>query len=315
MSYVSGYSALNKKNASTAAQLLTNKKNQKIAILLGLLCIVAIGFVNMNTNESANIAVQSKSQFAYVPGQEVSIVPNQDISQCQAQRKELYGLTLGDIHSTNPYDNFAPQTYGIAAPDVAGWSLDRITFDKILDIVKPRFMVEVGSWKGKSAIYFAKKMREINGLDACIQLICVDTWLGTTVAWDSKDMDKPDFDNTLYLRNGYPSVYYQFLYNIIDQKVDDIVIPFPLPGVMGSIYLQRHGARPDTVYIDGCHDHLCVLQDLEAWFPLIAVNGIIMGDDFTRVKTAVAEFCTEEHMCRLEKELSSRNTYVLRKTG
>ena len=174
---------------------------------------------------------------------------------------------------------------------------------------------KVGSWKGNSAIYFAKKMREINGPDACIQLICIDTWLGTTVAWDSKDMDKPAHGNTLYLRNGYPSVYYQFLYNIIDQKVDDIVIPLPLPGVMGKIFLERHGARPDTVYIDGCHDHLCVLQDLEAWFPLIEVNGILMGDDFGRVHGAVHEFCSKELNCRLEKELSSRKTYVLRKTG
>jgi len=316
MSNASKKSALN----NNAFVQLSKKKDR---LLLRLLCIAAIGiaaigFTNMIMREGPidRVALQNKSQLASAPV-EVVRVPNQNITQCQAQRKELYGVTLGDIHSINPYDNFAPQTYDIAAPDVAGWGLDRSIFDKILDIVKPKFMVEVGSWKGASAIYFAKKMREINGPDACIQLICVDTWLGTTVAWDSKDMDKPDYGNTLYLRNGYPSVYYQFLYNIIDQKVDDIVIPFPLPGVMGSIFLERHGAKPDTVYIDGCHDYLCVLQDLEAWFPLIAENGIIMGDDFggKEVKKAVDDFCTEERKCRLEKELSSGATYVLRKTG
>lgn len=243
------------------------------------------------------------------------VLPNQDISRCRRKRKEAFGITMADIHSINPYENFAPQIYGIEGPDATGWQLDRVTFDKVLNVVKPKFMVEVGSWKGLSAIYFAKKMREMHGPDACLQLICIDTWLGTTVAWESKDMDNPEFGNTLHLRNGYPSVYYQFLYNMIDHKVDDIVIPLPLPGVMGSIFLQRHHARPDTVYIDGCHDHVCVLQDLESWFPLIAVNGIIMGDDFGRVKGAVAEFCTDEHNCVLDKALSTARTFVLRKTA
>ena len=134
MSNVAGDSALNNDGSAQ----LVNKKNQQIAFLLGLLCVVALNF--MKTSESINRPVPNRS-LSFAP-KEVSILPNQDISQCQSVRKESYSVTLGDIHSTNPYDNFAPQTYDVAGPDVVGWGIDTKVFEKVFDIVKPKFMVE-----------------------------------------------------------------------------------------------------------------------------------------------------------------------------
>lgn len=236
------------------------------------------------------------------------------MERCASEQKNNYNIMMSDIHSRNPYMDFSPQKYDVQGPDLSGWSLDA-AHKKIFMFTKPKFMVEVGSWKGLSAANFAGMMRETHGKDSCLMLICVDTWLGTTKAWESPDMENPLHDNTLYLRNGYPSVYYQFLYNVIDKGHDDIIVPLPLPGVMGAIFLQRKGARPDTIYIDGCHDEICVYQDIESWFPIIKEGGILFGDDFMRlpVKNAVFRFCDSTTNCIFDKELSSARTWVIHK--
>mmetsp|Transcript_3097 Transcript_3097/g.6717 ORF Transcript_3097/g.6717 Transcript_3097/m.6717 type:complete len:332 (-) Transcript_3097:85-1080(-) len=245
-----------------------------------------------------------------------AVMPNQDITKCSRPRKDAFGIDLKDIHSINPYDQFAPATYGVKGPDLVGWNLNSQAFDRIMDEVRPKFMIEVGSWKGLSAVYFARKMRDVHGPDPCLQLICVDTWLGTTVAWQSPDMERPMHGNTLYLRNGYPSVYYQFLYNIIDSNVDDIVVPLPLPGVMGAIFLKRFAnLKPDTIFIDGCHDKECVTQDMTSWLPVVQVGGILFGDDYDRgsVKEAVTEFCTITNHCQLDESITTSRTWVVRR--
>ena len=35
------------------------------------------------------------------------------------------------------------------------------------------------------------------------------------------------------------------------------------------------------VFIDGAHEHGAVAQDLEAWWPKVAVGGIFAGHDYT----------------------------------
>ena len=110
-------------------------------------------------------------------------------------------------------------------------------------------------------------------------------------------------------------MYYQFLYNVIDSKVDDIIVPLPLPGAMGAIFLERYKAQPDLVYIDGCHDEECVYQDLQSWFPLLKEGGMLIGDDYGRkgVANAVARFCTSEQKCQLATDIMKGRTFVLRK--
>ena len=66
-------------------------------------------------------------------------------------------------------------------------------------------IVEVGSWKGRSAAFMAV---EIINSNKKIKFDCVDTWLGAVEFWD-QFADTPERD--LMLVNGYPQIYYQFL--------------------------------------------------------------------------------------------------------
>lgn len=236
------------------------------------------------------------------------------MERCAPKFKEEFNIEMGDIHSTNPYQHFSPTNYDIAGPDLIGWGIDP-QHKIIMDVTKPRFMVEVGSFKGLSATNFAKQMRSSHEPNDCLLLICVDTWLGTTTAWESPDKENPTHGNTLYLRNGYPSLYYQFLYNVIDEKHHDMIVPLPLPGVMGAIFLRRKNAKPDTIFIDGCHDEECVYEDIKRWFPILKNKGIMFGDDYftASVKKAVSKFCAKNTQCTLDPDLSSKRTWVIRK--
>lgn len=236
---------------------------------------------------------------------------------CQASIKSEYRINLGDIHSIDPYLNFVPQSYGHpGVEELQSWGSDSDTLKAVIDLVKPKFMIEVGSWKGASAVKFAKWMKEANPSTNCFQLICVDTWLGTTRAWYNPDMENPADGNDLHLRNGYPSVYYQFLTNMMTQQVDNVVVPLPLPSVMGAIFLQQKGVEVDLVYIDGCHDEECVYQDIEQWWKVVRTGGVLFGDDYNRpgVKNAVARYCQQAGGgCVVDTVMSSSRTWVMKK--
>ena len=60
--------------------------------------------------------------------------------------------------------------------------LDETALLHVLERYDPRFIVEVGSWKGLSAIAMAKWLQQrvvAGSAESCGLLLCVDTWLGT----------------------------------------------------------------------------------------------------------------------------------------
>ena len=61
--------------------------------------------------------------------------------------------------------------------DLQGWASDDPILAACIAKVRPKLIIEVGSWKGASAVKFAKWMKKANPSTNCFQLICVDTWL------------------------------------------------------------------------------------------------------------------------------------------
>lgn len=291
---------------AASAQKFGTKEGTKISIPLTS---------EMNRGDLAAVLTKVSSQLAeLLSGASTNESPlvsygEAQREKCHTELKAKYHLNERTIHSISPYKNFVPSKYGVKGAKVTNWGLDKDVFDAVLQIVKPKLHIEVGSWKGSSVIYVANKMRELHAEGECLMLVSVDTWLGTTHAWHNEDMENPIDGNDLHLRNGYPSVYYQFLHNIMSAKVDDMVIPLPLPGTMGALYVEQKKARPDTVYLDGCHDEICVLQDIQGWFPLVRDGGYLMGDDYNRpgVQNAVKRFCDDEPKCIMHEEITKKS--------
>lgn len=160
--------------------------------------------------------------------------------------------------------------------DLQGWASNDPVFEEVVSKVKPELAIEVGSWKGASAVHITKLMKKYCSPDA--RLICVDTWLGSPEHYLFPN--DPNRRPSLRLKNGYPQLYYTFLCNMVRQKVDDIVIPLPQPSINGANILKQLGLKADLIYVDGAHEYGSVLEDLRAFWPLLSDRGVLIGDDF-----------------------------------
>ncbi len=164
-----------------------------------------------------------------------------------------------------------------------GWNGDLPIFNDLISQMRPKTVVEVGSWLGQSSCTMARSMRT-NDLDSV--LICVDTWLGSLEHWKSP-VDRTHLD----LKNGRPTIYESFLTNVDREELSGYVVPLPLPSTIACQLLAD--VPVDMVYIDGSHDYRDVLRDLQDYWPMVRGNGgIVFGDDLAweSVSRAVSEF-------------------------
>lgn len=171
--------------------------------------------------------------------------------------------------------------------DLRGWNSNDNAFEALILKVKPKTIIEVGSWKGASAINMAQICKK-NNLQT--QIFCVDTWLGALEFWTNLADTE---ERNLYIKNGYPQVYYQFLSNVIHTDTQDLITPLPLPSNIAHKVLNFHNIKADLIYIDASHEYEDVLVDIRNYRQLLNASGIIFGDDFTNswpgVERAVRE--------------------------
>lgn len=164
---------------------------------------------------------------------------------------------------------------GINNLDIKGWNSDAEIFPQLINEVKPSLIIEVGTWKGASAIHMASLVQALN---LNTKIICVDTWLGALEMWTDKEDE--DRYSALKLKNGYPTIYYQFLYNVIEAGFGDIIVPFPQTSSIAARYFEKMNIKADLIYIDASHDRNDVRDDIVAYSTILNDGGIMFGDDY-----------------------------------
>jgi predicted O-methyltransferase YrrM len=179
---------------------------------------------------------------------------------------------LHAIHTQNPYENFPISDW---KPDLQGWSEDSPIFEQVIKVKRPATIVEVGTWKGASAIRMATLLKQ-NGLPAS-RIVCVDTWLGSAEHWINRN-DDPSF--RMPMRWGHPTIYEQFLANVIHAGQADMIVPLPVDSLTGAQLLLAKKLFADAIYIDASHDYDHVLADLKAYWDVLKPGGIFFGDDY-----------------------------------
>lgn len=201
--------------------------------------------------------------------------------------------------------------------DVRGWNSDRPIFKQLIEESRPEIILEVGTWKGASAITMAKACIEL-GLNATIY--CIDTWLGSLEFPINRKLHGDAWD--LMMKHGYPQVYYQFLSNIIHEGVEHMIEP--IPATARDAFPRAPQA--ELIYIDAGHSYLDTKECIEMYWQRLMPNGIIFGDDyhlktasvrpedgfFPEVSRAVDEFVLS-HGGRL-LEVRDNNYWIIRKT-
>lgn len=194
----------------------------------------------------------------------------------------------------NIIDNKIFDNLNLLPYDCQGWHGRHPIFQELISKVKPKLIIEVGTWKGQSAINMAKiiKKNELN-----CKIYCVDTWLGALEFWDIYKHTK---ERNLNLKNGYPQIYYQFLSNVLHENLQDLIIPFPNTSSIASKYFKNNNIKADLIYIDASHEEEDVYMDIKNYIKLLNPGGIIFGDDWkggaaNGVKAAVSRFARENN--------------------
>lgn len=172
----------------------------------------------------------------------------------------------------NPYENYFPGNH----LDLQGWGSESPVFRDLIWQIQPKLIVEVGTWKGASAINMANSVKEF-GFDT--KIVCIDTWLGALEMWtDTKDPDRFLSLNNIF---GYPSLYYRFLSNVVNSGHTDMIFPLPMTSSIGAKFLEHHKIQADMIYIDASHDYDDVLKDIQDYWPLVRQGGALFGDDYS----------------------------------
>lgn len=173
--------------------------------------------------------------------------------------------------------------------DMQGWGSQSPLFAEVINRVKPREIVEVGTWKGASAIHMANLARAHHPDTA---VLCIDTWLGSMQHWDFNDV-RLDLDR----EHGFPRVYHHFLANVVKSGLKDHVFGLPLSSLTAAELLIKRGVQADLIYIDAGHAEREVFMDIDAFWPVLRAGGTMIGDDFSwpEVQRAV------HHFARLQK--------------
>ena len=144
----------------------------------------------------------------------------------------------------NSYDWFSMKI------PVLKYYLDKCIFPPKVNVL------EIGSYEGRSAIFFMKYFNKSN-------LICVDTWLGSDEQGDIK-IDFKKIENN-------------FDYNVKRSK-NNIT---KYKGTSDNFFKLNINKNFDFVYIDGYHKYETILNDAQSAFELLNKGGFILFDDFT----------------------------------
>ena len=189
---------------------------------------------------------------------------------------------------TNPYENFDPSKYPL---DTTGFwetwpehedplNYPHPVFEKIISELKPNIILELGSYKGKSAIQFANICKKLN---LNTKIYCVDTWLGSAEHAESKDLMKV---------NGWPTMFYQFLANVMHTGHQDCIIPMPIDTMSNYRSMKESNVKVPLIYIDAGHFYESVYSDIKYYWEVLEDGGIMFGDDYEweGVSAAVKDF-------------------------
>lgn len=196
---------------------------------------------------------------------------------------------LSALYAKSPYDGFPLAEYPART---GGWHSDNSVIDRLVAEARPKLIIEVGTWLGGSAAHMAKLLQ---GQGQGGQVLCIDTWLGAAEFWDSQqDVERYQ---ALGIKQGFPTVFYQFLANILHAGLQDTIVPFPQTANNAAVWLARRKVKAELIYIDGSHEEDDVAADLAHYWELLADGGTLFGDDYDAywpgVIIAVNKFATD----------------------
>ena len=139
-------------------------------------------------------------------------------------------------------------------------------WNQVIPQLKPRKILEIGSYEGRSACYFIEQF----AADHQIELHCIDTWGG----------------GREHAASDMPAVESRFDNNIAKAQAvagnAATVVKHKKPSniALTELAAQGHLSAFDLVFVDGSHQAADVLSDAVISFQLLRVGGLMIFDDY-----------------------------------
>ena len=201
------------------------------------------------------------------------------------------------ILKSDPYLDFPYQDYD---QDLQGCGSHDPIFAQVIQAIAPSLILEVGSWKGASAIHMAELLKTYHPSPAQdFTIVCIDTWLGAIEHID----DSIEFGIGKHRNYGYPNIYYQFLANVMYANHQDCIVPFPNTSIIAARFLRKYQIQADVIYIDASHEEEDVYMDLTSYWSLLRSGGVIFGDDWDAGSLGYGVICAVNRFVK-EKQLN-----------
>ncbi len=142
----------------------------------------------------------------------------------------------------------------------------RLGWERILPLVKPQTILEIGAFEGASACYLIETL----GSQSPLSVHCIDTWQGG-VEHQGHDMEAVEqrFDaNTALAISGAK-------HRVTLEKYKG-----PSDAMLVHLLAKGYASRFDFIYVDGSHQACDVLADAVLAFRLCRSGGVIVFDDY-----------------------------------
>jgi hypothetical protein len=142
----------------------------------------------------------------------------------------------------------------------------------------PRTVVEVGSYLGRSTVFFALTLRDVN---PSARVVSIDPHTGDRQQLEGLGTDRlPSFE--LFKQHCRAAG--------VEEMVD--------ARVATSLGVAADWSDPvDLLYVDGWHSYEAVVADGEAWLPHLSTGGAVVFDDYLaydEVREAVHELARRD---------------------
>ncbi|CAN0884841.1 hypothetical protein LINGRAHAP2_LOCUS14960 [Linum grandiflorum] len=174
----------------------------------------------------------------------------------------------------SPFQEFPPPHISglLREKTIRGWGSYGTVFGTLIQKVRPRVIIEVGTFLGASAIHMAALTREL-GLDTVI--LCVDDFRG----WPGF---RDKFEFVKYV-NGDVLLLYQFMQNAAYSNSTGSVLPVPFSAGSALQKLCEWGVYGDLIEIDAGHDFNSAWADINRAYRILRPGGVIFGHDYFTV--------------------------------
>ena len=140
-------------------------------------------------------------------------------------------------------------------------------WDMIVPTVRPKSILEIGSFEGRSTCYIIEECTKYNPIDLC----CIDTWEGS--------VEHRNMSETI---STIEDTFHRNISHSMNYRSNDVKFR-KMKGTsatqLSKLLATGFGEYFDLVYIDGSHQAADVMLDACLSFQLTKLGGTIIFDD------------------------------------